>query len=70
MPLYEYLCKSCGRRFELLQSMGASSEGIACPQCGDDKAEKQFSTFSGTSSGASESGFSALGGGCGSGGFT
>ncbi len=68
MPIYEYLCKSCDRRFEILQRMGASSEGIACPQCGAERAEKQFSTFSGSS--ASGSAIPSLGGGCGSGGFT
>lgn len=71
MPLYEYRCKSCDRRFEILQSMGASSEGVPCPQCGANKTEKQFSTFSGSSGSSASSGFSGLGGGsCGSGGFT
>jgi putative FmdB family regulatory protein len=33
MPIYEYQCLSCGKRTELLQSMGAPPMA-ACPQCG------------------------------------
>ena len=69
MPLYEYVCTGCGRKFERLQPMGATSEGVACPSCGLEKVEKQFSTFSGTTGGSDLGGFSSPGG-CGSGGFT
>jgi putative FmdB family regulatory protein len=35
MPTYEYLCKSCGHRFEIWQKM--SDEPLTvCPACGDD----------------------------------
>ena len=33
MPLYEYACKSCGKRMELLQRMG-DPPPAACPACG------------------------------------
>ena len=33
MPLYEYLCESCGERTEILQRFGDLSE-IVCPACG------------------------------------
>jgi len=33
MPLYEYACKSCGNRMELLQRMG-DPPPAACPACG------------------------------------
>ncbi len=33
MPLYEYLCESCGERTEILQRFGDLSE-IVCPSCG------------------------------------
>jgi putative FmdB family regulatory protein len=42
MPLFEYICRSCSRRFETLV-MGKASP--ACPGCGSDDLEKQFSTF-------------------------
>lgn len=42
MPLFEYICRSCSRRFETLV-MGRTSP--ACPGCGGRDLEKQFSTF-------------------------
>jgi putative FmdB family regulatory protein len=32
MPLYEYQCKKCGHRFELIQSFSAEAAG-ECPVC-------------------------------------
>ena len=67
MPIYEYQCRNCGKRFEVLQRMGESSEGLTCPECGDPQVDKQFSTFaSGTGGHSSAPGFSAGGAGCGS----
>lgn len=56
MPLYEYRCSTCGRRFEVLRRVGQGSEGIACPECGQANVEKQFSTFAGSISGGAGSG--------------
>ncbi|MEE9235695.1 MAG: zinc ribbon domain-containing protein [Candidatus Acidoferrales bacterium] len=33
MPLYEYECGGCGKRFELIQKFSAPPE-FACPKCG------------------------------------
>lgn len=34
MPIYEYVCKSCGKHFETMQKI--SEPPIApCPKCGD-----------------------------------
>jgi len=45
MPIYEYRCRSCGKTFEHLhRRLGERSP--ACPYCGFQKVEKQFSTFS------------------------
>jgi len=33
MPIYEYECQQCGKRFERLQGMGDESS-LACPDCG------------------------------------
>jgi putative FmdB family regulatory protein len=68
MPLYEYLCRDCGHRFEVLQRMGEGADGLLCPRCGAGELAKQFSTFAG-SAGAS-TGASAPAAACGSGGFT
>ena len=53
MPLYEYECQACRETFEVLQRVGAGSQGLACPSCGGSDLHKEFSTFaaSGVSSG-------------------
>lgn len=45
MPLYEYVCQQCGKRFEVLQRMGASADGLSCPACGAAEVTKAYSTF-------------------------
>jgi putative FmdB family regulatory protein len=42
MPLYEYQCKQCGHRFELIQSFSAP-DARECPVC-QGEAERQIST--------------------------
>ena len=42
MPLYEYTCSDCGRKFEFLTREGQSP---ACPDCGGTHLEKLFSTY-------------------------
>jgi putative FmdB family regulatory protein len=70
MPLYEYRCPECGHRFEILQRMGETAEGLACPRCGAGKVEKQFSTFAAASTGGRGEAASCGTPGCGSSGFT
>jgi putative FmdB family regulatory protein len=65
MPLYEYRCPVCGRRFEVLQRVGEGVEGVVCPGCGRPDPERQHSTFASSGGGASPSA-----GGCGGGRFT
>lgn len=50
MPIYEYVCKSCGHAFEHL-ARSVSAPAPACPQCGVKRVAKQFSTFSARSAG-------------------
>jgi putative FmdB family regulatory protein len=45
MPLYEYRCRGCGERFEVLQRLGASGDDVLCPRCGDERPERVLSTF-------------------------
>jgi putative FmdB family regulatory protein len=42
MPLFEFTCRTCGRRFETLVSAGRQAE---CPACHSTDLEKLFSTF-------------------------
>ncbi|MDO9541650.1 MAG: zinc ribbon domain-containing protein [Kiritimatiellia bacterium] len=45
MPIYEYECKKCRRRFEhLLKNARDLPQG--CPHCGGKSLEKVFSGFS------------------------
>ncbi len=41
MPIYEYRCPACERRFEKLMRMSASSP--ACPDCGHEEVVKLVS---------------------------
>ncbi|MBN1511387.1 MAG: zinc ribbon domain-containing protein [Phycisphaerae bacterium] len=45
MPVYEYLCDSCGTRFEHLARTMQSREKTRCPQCGSTGVERQHSAF-------------------------
>ena len=62
MPLYEYVCASCGKFESYVRSWG---EEVACPTCQGREVEKQLSTFAFTGAAAGTSG--ATGGGCGCG---
>lgn len=70
MPLYEYRCRACNHRFELLQSLGEGAEAVTCPRCGEQQAEKQLSTFAASAGSGTPSFGAARSGGCGGGGFT
>ena len=34
MPLYEFMCASCGERFEIISSDAERDENAVCPSCG------------------------------------
>jgi putative FmdB family regulatory protein len=58
MPLYEYRCQACGDTFETLRGLRDKDENVACPKCGEKKAEKLISaccTVKGESSAANAS---------------
>ena len=57
MPLFEYVCKKCGTKFEKMV-FSINNEEIECPECKSKEVEKQFSLFSASSS-PSNTGMSA-----------
>jgi putative FmdB family regulatory protein len=62
MPLYEYVCASCARKFE--RYVRAWGEAVSCPTCQGTEVEKQLSTFAFT---GAAGGGASTGGGCGCG---
>lgn len=66
MPLFEYACRKCGHRFEVLVRSASQAPG-ACPACRAKRIEKQLSTFApavASSSPPCASGACVPGGGC------
>ncbi|MGD0658947.1 MAG: zinc ribbon domain-containing protein [Syntrophorhabdales bacterium] len=45
MPIYEYECKKCEERFEVLQKADETTDQICCPKCGAEKPERLLSAF-------------------------
>ena len=44
MPIYEFQCRRCSRRFETLLPVGAEDRA-ACPECGGRELSKCVSAF-------------------------
>lgn len=44
MPIYEYVCRSCDKRFELIRPVSRSAESATCPGC-EGSAERVLSRF-------------------------
>ena len=51
MPIYEYHCKPCDLRFELLTTISRADQSV-CPNCGSGKVKRLMSMFSARSSGS------------------
>jgi putative FmdB family regulatory protein len=46
MPIYEYTCKRCEKKFDhLARTMSASDAKVKCPHCGSEKTAKALSVF-------------------------
>jgi len=45
MPIYEYRCDACKRRFSALVGVVAGDAQVACPRCGGVKLTKLMSRF-------------------------
>ena len=65
MPIYEYVCMSCESHFEEL--VGMSEPDPSCPDCGNAKVAKQFSTSFAAHGVTGQPSFGGGGGCCGGG---
>ncbi len=46
MPVYEYRCLDCKKRFEIVESIASHDPGkrLKCPKCGSRNVERQWSS--------------------------
>ncbi|EGB14881.1 regulatory protein, FmdB family [Pseudodesulfovibrio mercurii] len=66
MPIYEYVCKQCGREFEEL--VFNAEEPVVCPKCGSTETEKLMSACATKVDGGGPNLDALHGSSCGSGG--
>lgn len=45
MPIYEYKCSYCNKKFEFFHKSMKSQEQVTCPQCNSSEIKKVFSKF-------------------------
>ena len=55
MPLYEYACRTCGKKFEMLRRILDADRDVVCPDCRSEEVERLLSTFATGGCGASGS---------------
>ena len=67
MPLYEYYCRTCSAKFELLRPMSRADEQATCPE-GHRGGARTLSVFATVGKGAEGGYESASGSGCACGG--
>jgi|YelNatPaOPRAMG01_1025707.scaffolds.fasta_scaffold127259_2 putative FmdB family regulatory protein len=63
MPIYEFECRPCKERFELLIGFSRLDEA-KCPKCGSGKVQRMMSTFAAHTSGGSSHDHHHGSGGC------
>ncbi len=44
MPIYEYICQECGKKFEVLVGLNSASK-ITCPGCRSERVKRLISSF-------------------------
>lgn len=53
MPIYEYKCKECSTKFELMRSFSEADAPSKCPNCGAEQTQRQLSLVNAFSAGKS-----------------
>ena len=46
MPIYTYICKDCGEKFDLLIGISSEKIELKCNKCASKNIEKTFGSFS------------------------
>ena len=70
MPIYEFHCADCDKKFELFTPTRMSTDGVVCRTCHGANVRRLVSTFASVGGGAEESSFASesstasSGGGC------
>lgn len=47
MPIYEYICTSCGEDFEIMVAMSERDACAVCPACGGRDVAQRFAAIAG-----------------------
>lgn len=57
MPVYEYKCEDCGRKFDVVATLSEKEAGLSpiCPRCGGMRVRQVFGRFTVLSGSKSES---------------
>ncbi|MBN1937301.1 MAG: zinc ribbon domain-containing protein [Anaerolineae bacterium] len=63
MPIYEYHCADCRKKFEKRRSMSQADAAIACPECGGEHTSRGLSQFAAFSKGNGGTSSAVAGGG-------
>lgn len=64
MPVYEYTCKDCGHRFDMMRSMKDSDAVAICKHCKSENTRRLLSVFFASSDGRAVTHDSGGCGGC------
>ncbi len=65
MPIFEYQCKDCQEKYEVLHKSLSNPTKVECPKCESENYSKLFSAFSANVSSSSDYVPSCSGGACG-----
>jgi len=65
MPIYEFVCPSCGHAFERLVALSRAEDPQSCPVCGHERAKKQVSLAAGVIGGGGAAAGNGGGAACG-----
>ena len=44
MPVYEYVCLDCKKKFSEMKPVSAYDQAAKCPKCGSKKVERRWSS--------------------------